>query len=174
MLYNERNYREESVLAATQQIMIAARTAPKSRGVDLVEVCTVTGEEKQCIVDEMRRIAEEENIQFFFRDALNLEQAQAVVLIGSHCQNLSLNCGRCGFATCAAKPTAVPCVFNTIDVGIAIGSACRTAMQLCVDSRVMYSVGRAAQNLGYPDNESDYVCALVLSVSSKSPFFDRK
>lgn len=174
MIYNERNNREDSVLDAARQIMVAARTAPKSRGVDLVEICTVTGDEKQRIVDEMRRIAEKENIPFFNRDALNLELAQAVVLIGSHRRNLSLNCGRCGFPTCEAKPIAVPCVFNTVDVGIAIGSACRTAMKLCVDSRVMYSVGRAAQVLGYPDKDSDYVCALVLSVSSKSPFFDRK
>ena len=60
MLYNERNYREESVLAATQQIMIAARTAPKSRGVDLVEVCTVTGEEKQRLLKEYEESQKEE------------------------------------------------------------------------------------------------------------------
>ena len=35
----------------------------------------------------------------------------------------------------------VPCAFNSIDVGIAVGSACATAADLRLDTRVMYSAG---------------------------------
>ncbi len=38
----------------------------------------------------------------------------------------------------------VPCAINSIDVGIAIGSACATAADMRVDTRVMFSAGLAA------------------------------
>lgn len=84
-----------------------------------------------------------------------------------------LNCGHCGFPTCVAKPEGVPCAINSIDLGIAIGSACATAADNRVDSRVMFSAGLAAQRLNWLiDCKS--VMAIPISASSKSPFFDRK
>ncbi|MDD3489690.1 MAG: ferredoxin domain-containing protein, partial [Paludibacter sp.] len=66
----------------------------------------------------------------------------------------------------------VPCAVNTVDVGIAIGSACSVAADHRVDSRVMFSVGRAAIELGLlPDCTSVY--GIPVSSSSKNPFFDR-
>ena len=35
MIINERTYRHENVIAAARQLLIAARTAPKARGVDI-------------------------------------------------------------------------------------------------------------------------------------------
>jgi uncharacterized ferredoxin-like protein len=59
-----------------------------------------------------------------------------------------------------------------VDVGIAIGSACSAAADLRVDSRVMFSVGLAAQKLGWL-KDCQTVMALLLSAGSKNPFFDR-
>lgn len=174
MNINERNSRHEACIEAGKAMMAAARTAPKAKGVDIIEICLVTDEEKQQIADEMRRIAETIDMKFFLRDALNIEAAEAVLLIGTREMNLGLNCGRCGFGHCTDKGEGIPCAFNSVDVGIAVGSACRTAMQWCVDTRVMYSAGRAAQQLGFPTNDSRQVIALPISISSKSPFFDRK
>ncbi|MEA4966539.1 MAG: ferredoxin domain-containing protein [Bacteroidaceae bacterium] len=42
-----------------------------------------------------------------------------------------------------------------------------------IDSRAMYSVGIAAKELGFYGEEVAYGFAIPLSVSSKSPFFDR-
>ena len=43
-----------------------------------------------------------------------------------------------------------------------------------VDNRVMFSVGRAARSLGLLGASATLVLGIPLSVSGKSPFFDRK
>lgn len=63
---------------------------------------------------------------------------------------------------------------GAIDIGIAIGSAAAAAADARVDSRVMFSVGRAAKSLGLLGEKASLVLALPLSISGKSPFFDRK
>ena len=158
---------------AARKIMIAARTAPKGKGVDVLEVCMLTGEEICLLSDDMRRIGWETGLKFFLRDADNILLAESVVLIGTrdHCQGM--NCLRCGFAHCADRPAGVPCAINTIDVGIAVGSACAMAADLRLDTRVMHSAGMAAMQLGWPCAEAKNVLALPLSCKSKNPFFDR-
>lgn len=174
MIQNERDERQRLVEAAAQQIMITARTAPKGKGVDVVEICMLTGEEICLLSDEMRRIGWQTGMKFFLRDADNILLAEAVVLIGSrdHCQGM--NCLRCGFARCADRPAGVPCAINTIDVGIAVGSACAKAADLRLDTRVMHSAGMAAMTLGWPCADAKNVLALPLSCKSKNPFFDRQ
>ena len=56
MILDERNARQQLVEEAARKIMIAARTAPKGKGVDVIEVCMLTGEEICLLSDEMRRI----------------------------------------------------------------------------------------------------------------------
>ncbi len=172
MIYNERDTRKKRVLDAAMQIMTAARTAPKGKGVDVLEIAVVTGDDLVQLASAMRERAEICGLKFFLRDAGNVEQSDAVLLIGTHRQPLGLNCAYCGFKTCSENPQESPCAFNSIDVGIAMGSACAKAADLRIDSRVMFSAGSTAQSLNWlPDCEQ--VLALVLSVSSKSPFFDR-
>lgn len=174
MIVNERQARQQLVEEAAREIMIAARTAPKGKGVDVVEVCMLTGEEICQLSDEMRRIGWKTDLKFFLRDADNILLAEAVILVGTrdHCQGL--NCLRCGFARCADRPQGVPCAINTIDVGIAVGSACAMAADLRLDTRVMHSAGMAAMNLGWPCVEAKNVLAIPLSCKSKNPFFDRQ
>ena len=111
--------------------------------------------------------------QLFLRDADNILSAECVVLIGTREQAQGLNCGHCGFATCAGRTEDVPCALNSIDVGIAIGSACATAADMRVDTRVMFSAGLAAQRLEWLKG-CHQVMAIPVSASSKNPFFDRK
>ena len=159
---------------AARKIMIAARTAPKGKGVDVIEVCMLTGEEICQLSDEMRRIGWETDLKFFLRDADNILLAEAVILVGTRELCQGMNCMRCGFRRCADRPQGVPCAINTIDVGIAIGSACAMAADLRLDTRVMHSAGMAAMNLGWPCAEARNVLALPLSCKSKNPFFDRQ
>ena len=56
----------------------------------------------------------------------------------------------------------------------AIGSAVGMAADCRVDSRVMFSVGKAAASLGLPSEKCQMVVGIPLSVSGKSPYFDRK
>ncbi len=172
MIYNERNTRNESVLEAAKLIKHAARTAPKGKGVDIIEIATLTGDDLSRLAEVMRHRGEELGRPGFIRDAGNVEQSQAVVLFGTHREPLGLNCAYCGAKSCAENPEVAPCAINSIDVGIAIGSACAMAADLRIDSRVMYSAGYVAQEMNLLPGCNQLI-ALLLSVSSKSPFFDR-
>ena len=173
MILNERDIRNEQVLRIGMQMMTAARTAPKGKGVDVIEVAMLTGEDIKRLSDMMIAMYGEHGMKFFLRDADNILSAECIVLIGTHEQAQGLNCAHCGFATCGERPEGVPCAINSVDVGIAIGSACATAADHRVDTRVMFSAGLAAQSLNLLDG-CRQVYAIPVSASSKNPFFDRK
>ena len=173
MIQNERDIRHEQVLDIARQMMVAARTAPKGKGIDIIEIALVSGEDIKVLSDKMIALYEEHGMKFFLRDADNILSAECIVLIGTHEQAQGLNCAHCGFATCGERPVGVPCAINSVDVGIAIGSACATAADHRVDTRVMFSAGLAAQSLNLLDG-CHQVYAIPVSASSKNPFFDRK
>lgn len=173
MLLSERDLREEQALDIAKKMLVAARTAPKGKGVDIIECAIVTAEHAEELACEMEAISAEKGHKFFLRDANNIRQAQTVVLIGTRPQLMGLDCGHCGYATCAEKPQANPCAINCIDVGIAIGSAVAQAADMRVDSRVMFSAGLAAQRLGLLGEGVGQIYAIPISIGSKSPFFDR-
>ena len=173
MIYNERDIRRKHVIEAAMQMMTAARTAPKAKGVDIIEVALVTDEDIQKLSDELNAIGERLGRGGLLRDAGNILSADAIVLIGSHEEPMGLNCAYCGCPTCDSRPARIPCAMNTIDVGIAVGSACATAADWRLDTRVMYSAGYAAKQLGWMDG-CNFIIAIPVSASSKNPFFDRK
>ena len=173
MIINERESRHEQVINVARQMMTAARTAPKGKGVDIIEVALVTDEDIKKLSEQLISLSEEKGMKFFLRDADNILSAECVLLIGTRELAQGLNCGHCGFPTCAERSTGVPCVINSVDVGIAIGSACATAADHRVDTRVMFSAGLAAQRLDILKG-CKQVFAIPVSASSKNPFFDRK
>ena len=173
MIINERESRHEQVLNVARQMMTAARTAPKGKGVDIIEVALVTDEDIKKLAEQLISLSEEKGMKFFLRDADNILSAECVLLIGTRELAQGLNCGHCGFPTCAERSSGVPCVINSVDVGIAIGSACATAADHRVDTRVMFSAGLAAQRLDILKG-CKQVFAIPVSASSKNPFFDRK
>ena len=173
MIQNEREIRHEYVLQAVRQMMTAARTAPKGKGIDIIEVAMVTDEDIKRLSEELVIMSGETGLKFFLRDADNILQAEAIMIAGTRQQVQGLNCAHCGFPTCVEKPEAVPCAINSVDLGIAVGSACATAADLRLDTRVMFSAGMAAQRLGML-GDCKCVMAIPVSASSKNPFFDRK
>lgn len=173
MIHNERECRHEHLFTVVRQMMTAARTAPKGKGVDIIEIVTLEGDHIKELSKKMLAMAEVNGLKFFLRDAENILSAEYLVLIGTRDQPQGLDCGYCGSATCQGRTENMPCAINTVDVGIAIGSACATASDLKVDTRVMFSAGAAAEQLGYlPSCRQIY--AIAVSASSKNPFFDRK
>ena len=173
MIINERESRHEQVLNVARQMMTAARTAPKGKGVDIIEVALVTDEDIKKLSEQLISLSEEKGMKFFLRDANNILSAECVLLIGTRELAQGLNCGHCGFPTCAERSAGVPCAINSVDVGIAIGSACAMAADHRVDTRVMFSAGLAAQRLDILKG-CKQVFAIPVSASSKNPFFDRK
>jgi uncharacterized ferredoxin-like protein len=172
MILNERETRHEHLIEVAKQMMTAARTAPKAKGLDIIETIAVEGEDIQTLSARTHALGEQMGLGFMLRDAKNILSAEVVVLIGTRSGLQGLNCAHCGFATCAEKPETVPCAINSIDVGIAVGSACAMAADWRVDSRAMFSVGLAAQKLDWLQG-CQTVIAIPISASSKNPFFDR-
>lgn len=176
----------EAVRTVAALMTLAARTAPKGRGVDTIEVEVLTGTDLVRLADAMRVFGDEHNLGFFLRDAKNIETADACVLIGCRGQQTAgIDCGGCGYQNCAemaaafdeAKKDGVPfrgpnCVIRVTDLGIAVGSAVKTAAIHNVDNRVLYSGGVGALSLGLlPDCTICY--AIPLKASGKNIFFDR-
>jgi len=173
MIQNERETRHQRVMDAVGKMMTAARTAPKGKGIDIIEIAVVEGKDIQTLSDKVHEMGMQNGMKFFLRDSENILSAEAVLLIGTRQQKQALNCSHCGFPTCNDKPEEVPCAINSVDVGIAIGSACATAADLRLDTRVMFSVGYAAQALDWLKG-CRTVFAIPVSASSKNPFFDRQ
>lgn len=173
MIIDERDSRKDFILNIAKQMMTAARTAPKGKGIDIIEIITVTGDDITALSDKMIAMVEEHGMKFFYRDADNILSADAIVVIGSKEMAQGLNCGYCGYDTCDARAKNVPCAINVTDLGIAIGSACSTAMDLKVDTRVMFSAGLAVKELDWMPG-CNQIYAIPISASSKNPFFDRK
>ena len=65
------------------------------------------------------------------------------------------------------------CVFKALDLGIALGSAVKTAMDLNIDNRIMYRIGTAAKRLNMLP-EADVIMGVPLSAKGKSIYFDRR
>ena len=59
---------------------------------------------------------------------------------------------------------------NISDMGIALGSAVKTASMLNVDNRIMYRIGTVARAMKMVD--WDFVMGVPLSVTGKNIFFD--
>lgn len=173
MIINERESRHLTVMECARRAMTAARTAPKAKGVDIIEMALIEGDDLKTLSETMETMADELGMKFFLRDALNVLQSEGVLIIGTRQQEQGLNCGHCGFPTCAAKPAQAPCQLNSVDVGIALGSACASLTDMRIDTRVMFSAGLAAQRLKWL-GDCRQVYAILLSAASKNPFFDRK
>ena len=166
---------EEQVISLAKNISLAAITAPKARGVDNLEIRIAYGKELEQLSEKLKELHKKTGQEFLLRDSNNVLQSQAVILVGSKVKILGLDCGYCGFASCKEKEDKAPlapCFFNSNDLGIAIGSMCSKIADHRIDSRVMFSVGLAAKELSMLE-ECPTVLAIVLSVSSKSVFFDR-
>jgi len=168
---------KQSIKRVAEMMIVAARTAPKGRGVDNLLMAIAEKDDIQLISDKMKEIGNKTGAHFFLRDAENILLAPYMLLLAARISPMNLpNCGLCGLENCNKKNKfpGTPCVLNITDLGIAIGSAVSVAADHRVDNRVMFSVGIAAKELGLLGDEAAVVYGIPLSVSSKSPFFDRK
>ncbi|MBP2666508.1 MAG: hypothetical protein H6Q76_1488 [Firmicutes bacterium] len=166
---------------ATDEIVelmaLAARTAPKGRGVDNLVVIAVRAKVKDQLSAEMRRILKEDDgLPHFERDAGNIDKATVVLLLGQKVKPMGPRpCGFCGYKDCEENVRNNGlCAISIGDLGIALGSAVSVAAAHHVDNRIMFSAGKAALNLNlFDDPQVRIAYGIPLSVTGKSPFFDR-
>ena len=176
MIHRRETIEKAATIKVAELMAVAARTAPKAKGTDNLEIILVEGEEKDKLAEEMRKIAKENDAAFFARDAGNIERSHVVFLAGTRVQTVGVAvCGYCGYADCTEnQQNDGICAFNAGDLGVAIGSAAAVAADHRCDNRVMFTAGKAAMNLGYFETAVKMAYGIPLSVSGKSPFFDRK
>jgi len=160
-------------------MLISARTAPKAVGKDYVVTKIIEGEDRLALAEGMVEFGQRTGKRNFDRDAKSVRGSEAVVLIGiKDAKPLEgLDCGACGAEKCIEINTfegefkGPQCAFRLLDMGIAIGSAVKTASLLNVDNRIMYRVGVVAREMGLID--ADFVMGIPLSATGKSIYFDR-
>ncbi len=176
MLKLNEESQQHTLFELARQLCVAARTAPKARGLDFLTTAIVVGKDKDRLTAAMREIARRDGVAFFERDAGNVDVSPVVVLLGSRREPIGLpHCGFCGFSDCRELTRSGGiCAFNSGDLGIALGSAVSRAADLRLDNRVLYSAGKAALELKLLGPNVVLAYGLPLSVSGKSPFFDRK
>src|SRR6478609_5829991 len=145
-------------------------------------------DQRHDLAEWMRARGKERREAIWFRDADVAESIDAVLLVGiSGWYPPNYDCGACGYATCAeflhatkelpdesaelgfAGPT---CNLRDIDLGIAVGSAAKTAAIHSIDCRCRTRVAVAARKIGLIN--ADVAVALSLSMTHKSVGFDRR
>ena len=176
MIYTSEQAEKATLLAVANNMCVAARTAPKARAVDRIHTCIVGGEDLVKVADEMERIAGESGVDFLHRDAVNLRDSAFLVVIGTEYGQRGLKvCQYCQHASCGdcAKNNGV-CVYDPIDLGVALGSAVSVAADARVDNRIFYSAGKAVLNLGIMSPKVKVAMGIPIAAWGKSPFVDTR
>ena len=136
----------------------------------------------------MRARGGERRERIWFRDADAAEAVDAILFVGllPGWYPPNYDCGACGYATCAEflhhtktlrsqsaelEFTGPVCNLRDIDLGIAVGSAAKTAAIHSIDCRCQTRVAVAARKLDLI--QADHAVALSLSMTHKAVGFDR-
>jgi uncharacterized ferredoxin-like protein len=159
---------------------VAARTAPKTKGEDCLVMRIVEGPELETLAQRMTEFGVRTGKKNFDRDGRNVANSDSLLLVGiKDASTAGLNCGACGVEICELLPVnsvdgefrGPNCAYRLLDLGIALGSAAKTAGILNADSRIMYRAGAVAREMGLID--ADFVMGIPISATGKSIYFDR-
>src|SRR3954468_6509251 len=188
--------RGDTVRQVAKLMAASAITAPKSGGQLFLQgkhlfietVIVEDADTRHELAEWMRARGKERREAIWFRDGEVAEAIDAVLLVGlADWYPPNYDCGACGYATCAefvhaTKPlrddsaelefAGPTCNLRDIDLGIAVGSAAKTAAIHSIDCRCQTRVAVAARKLGII--KADVAVALSLSMTHKSVGFDRK
>ncbi len=188
--------RADTVLQVAKLMAAAAITAPKSGGQlflagkpNFIETVIIDdADTRHRLAEWMRARGAERRETIWFRDAEVIEAIDAVLYVGIvDWYPPNYDCGACGYATCAeflhaTKPlrddsaelefAGPTCNLRDIDLGIAVGSAAKTAAIHSIDCRCQTRSAVAARKLGII--QADIAVALSLSMTAKAIGFDRR
>src|SRR5438309_11063419 len=188
--------RADTVRQVVKLMAAAAITAPKSGGQLFLAgkhlfIETVIVDDRKTLSELagwMRARGKERREAIWFRDAEAAEAIDAVLFVGLRdWYPPNYDCGACGYATCAEFMHATKelrresgelefvgpqCNLRDIDLGIAVGSAAKTAAIHSIDARCQTRIAVAARKLGII--RADVAVALSLSLTHKAIGFDRR
>lgn len=169
---------KNAVLYTAEKMCAAARTAPKTRGIDHIVTAILTEGDIENLAAEMNRIGKEHDEQFCNRNILNaknVRDSEAVVLIGTKTKPRGVTfCNFCDFKNCSnMEKSGGHCAYDDIDLGIAIGCAVSIAADNRIDNRIMFSIGKTAMEMHLLGEDVNKILGIPLSVSGKNIYFDR-
>ncbi len=196
-LMNQQEIFQDALHQVAKLCAVAAMTAPKSGGQLFLKggtpfIETVIVHDKPTLkqlANWLRARGEKHKEPIWFRDADTAEKLDLVLFIGlAGWYPPHYDCGACGYGTCAEFLEARPkhksaasvewefngpvCQLRAIDLGIAVGSAAKTASVNNIDTRCQTRIAAAARHLKIL--QADLAVALSMSVSHKNIFFDKK
>ncbi len=163
-MISDKKVYKENIRNAALAMISRAKTAPKAKGVDNLVYYLLEKEDIKKVSEKLEELAIEKDIPFFLRDSKNIRDLSYIVLIGTK------------------KPTEKSYKklkleenidFNSVNLGIALGSAVSVADMYGVDTRIMYTIGYAVRNMDLIKQELQDAYGIPLSVSEKNIFFDR-
>ena len=178
MIFQSKALEEQALVEVAAQMCVAARTAPKTKGIDIISTMVLTGVEKDALADKIAELGKKEFKEdapaWYGRDAISVKKCTAIVLIGAKKFYRGMKfCSYCGFEDCAhCQKAGGNCAFMFIDLGVAACSAATIAASHFVDNRIMMSIGKAAMALKYGGPDM-YWLGIPLSASGKDFSFDR-
>jgi uncharacterized ferredoxin-like protein len=178
-----REQERQGVLETANLMVVSARTAPKSGGVDDILTAVVHGAEVEALAADMEKIGVERKVERWNLQAQEVKGSEAIVLIGARgTKRYVTNCGACGYPSCGDFEKAEKklgqdfegptCIFKALDLGVAVCSAVKTASLLNVDNRIFYRIGAAAKRLNYMP-EASIIMGIPLSARGKNVYFSR-
>lgn len=166
---------EEGIRYATELMAISARTAPKAKGEDFIELRILTGKEMRALGDALVAFGEEKDDPMWVRDGRCVLASAAVLLVGTRDPDTERKGGKGGKGGRKAAEGDVFAesdrVRRYIDLGIALGSAAKTASILNLDNRIMWRPGEMARRKGMM--KALAVIAIPVSAHGKNIYFDR-
>ncbi len=177
----------DAVLIVAKLMEAAAITAPKGKGVNTIVTRILLKNECLSLANTLKSCSEKFGMEFYLRDADNIANSDLVLLIGCRGNvTAGLNCGGCGYDTCMemieafskregkdSKYKGPVCAIRLTDLGIAVGSAVKTAQIHNIDNRILFSGGTGAIVAGLLEGCTT-AYAIPLSISGKNIFFDRR
>ena len=188
--------RADTVRQVAKFMAASAITAPKSGGQmflagkhNFIETVIVDDRDTLTMLSAwLRARGKERREAIWFRDADVADAIDAVLFVGlADWYPPNYDCGACGYATCAeflhaTKPlrddsaelefAGPTCNLRDIDLGIAVGSAAKTAALHSIDCRCQTRIAVAARKNGVI--RADVAVALSLSLTAKAVGFDRR
>jgi len=166
---------EQALIHVAELMALSARTAPKARGEDFLDIMVLTGPELQKLGKAMLKFGERVNDMDYERDGMCVCNSTACLLVSVRDPIKKKGTpkgkeGRKGSSKGDFYDESER-VKRYLDLGIALGSAAKTASIHNADCRIMWHAGEVAGALGMMDGM--VIIGIPIAAHGKNIFFDR-
>ncbi len=163
-MISEKKVFKENIRNAALAMISRAKSAPKAKGVDNLVYYLLEKNDIKKVSKKLEDLAIEKDIPFFLRDSKNISNLDYIVLIGLK---------KASDKTYKKLKIEDNVHFDSVNLGIALGSAVSVANLYGIDTRIMYTIGYAIRNMDITKHELQDAYGIPLSISEKNIFFDR-